>query len=376
MATTFITPTIVAREAILALENQLVFGGLVHRAYSTEFKKVGDTVLVRKPHEFSTVHDFASAGTTTSQTIVESSVAVVMDKLNDITFPVTSKELSLDVKSFSEQCIAPAMRAHAQAIDEALAARFVDIAAHYPVSATPAVGDIAGVRTQLNLNKVPFANRSVVLHPQTEQAYIVLDAFLHAEKRGDTRALKEASMGRVFGMDWYMDQNIPTHTATDCATNPATLGASATAGATVIKAIGATSTSATIPVGDVLKISGEAKDKGHVVTTAATLSGGSASVTIAPAIQTGGVASAATITWQETHKANLALHKNAIALVTAPLEPPLGGARGEVATYKGISCRVVYDYTSNIKTNVISVDILFGIKTLDRELACRLCDAR
>jgi len=373
---TFITPTIVAKEAIMALENNLVFGGLVHRAYSNEFKKVGDTVLARKPHEFSTVHDFASSGTTTSQTIVESTVPVVMDKLNDITFPVTSKELSLDVKSFSEQCIAPAMRAHAQAIDKAIAEKFVDIAAHYPVSTTPAVGDIAGVRTQLNLNKVPFGNRSVVLHPQTEQAYIVLDAFLHAEKRGDTRALKEASMGRVFGMDWYMDQNIQTHTATDAATNPNTLGAAATAGATVIKVIGATSTSASIPVGDVLKISGEANDKGHVVTTAVVATGGSASVTIAPAIETGGVASAATITWQETHKANLALHKNAIALVTAPLEPPLGGARGEVATYKGISCRVVYDYTSNIKTNVISVDVLFGIKVLDKELACRLCDAR
>ena len=373
---TFITPTIVAKEAIMALENNLVFGGLVHRAYSNEFKKVGDTVLARKPHEFSTVHDFASSGTTTSQTIVESTVPVVMDKLNDITFPVTSKELSLDVKSFSEQCIAPAMRAHAQAIDKAIAEKFVDIAAHYPVSTTPAVGDIAGVRTQLNLNKVPFGNRSVVLHPQTEQAYIVLDAFLHAEKRGDTRALKEASMGRVFGMDWYMDQNIQTHTATDAATNPNTLGAAATAGATVIKVIGATSTSASIPVGDVLKISGEANDKGHVVTTAVVATGGSASVTIAPAIETGGVASAATITWQETHKANLALHKNAIALVTAPLEPPLGGARGEVATYKGISCRVVYDYTSNIKTNVISIDVLFGIKVLDKELACRLCDAR
>lgn len=374
MATTFITPTIVAKEAIMALENNLVFGGLVHRDYSTEYKKVGDTVLVRKPHEFSTVHDFAGSGTTTSQTIVESSVPVVMDKLNDITFPVTSKELSLDVKSFSEQCIQPAMRAHAQAIDVALAEKFVDIAAHYPVSATPAVGDIAGVRTQLNLNKVPFDNRSVVMHPQTEQGYIVLDSFLHAEKRGDTKALKEASMGRVFGMDWYMDQNIQTHTQA-IATAPVAVHANATAGATVILVGGATSTSATLPVGDVFKIAGESLDKGHVLTTAATLSGGSASVTIAPALQSS-VASGASVTYQKTHKANLALHKNAIALVTAPLEPPLGGARGEVATYKGISCRVVYDYTSNVKTNVISVDILFGIKVLDRELACRLVDAR
>jgi len=374
VATTFITPTVVAKEAILALESNMVFGGLIHRAYSTEFKKVGDTVIIRKPWDFATVHDFAGTPTVAPETIVETSVPVVLNKLNDITFPITSKELSLDVKSFSEQCIAPAMRKHAQEIDYVIANLMLDVAAHYPVNATPAVGDIAGVRTQLNLNKVPFDNRSVVLHPQTEQAYIVLDAFLHAEKRGDTKALKEASMGRVFGMDWYMDQNIRTHTQ-GIATAPANVTTGGTAGATAIEVDGATSTSAVMGVGDVFKIGGELKDKGHVLTTAATLSGGSASITFAPALQSS-VSAASTVTWQATHKANLAFHKNAFALVTAPLEPPMGGARGEVVNYKGISCRVVYGYDQLHKENDISIDMLFGVKTLDRELACRLTDAR
>jgi len=384
MATTFITPTIVAKEAIMALENNMVFGGLIHRAYSNEFKKVGDTILIRKPHEFSTVHDFASAssGTVTAQTIVESSVPVVMNKLNDITFPITSKELSLDVKSFSEQCIAPAMRAHAQEIDYQLANLMADVAAHYPVHATPAVGDVAGVRTQLNLNKVPFGDRSVVLHPETEQAYIVLDAFLHAEKRGDTKALKEASMGRVFGMDWYMDQNIRTHSC-DAATAAGSMAAACTAGATQGSVQGsackglATAGSITAVVGDVFKIADELNDKGHVITTASSAaSNGTLVVNFTPAIQTGGVASAAVFTWQMSHKANIAFHKNAFALVTAPLEPPMGGARGDVVNYKGISCRVVYGYDQLHKENDISIDILYGLKTLDRELACRLCDAR
>ena len=320
------------------------------------------------------MHDFAVTGTVTAQTIVESSVAVILNKLNDITFPITAKELSLNIVDFKEQTIVPAMRAHAQAIDAAIAARFVDIAAHYPVSATPVVGDIAGIRTQLNLNKVPFGDRAVVLHPQTEAGYIVLDAFLHAEKRGDTQALKEASMGRVFGMDWYMDQNIPTHTEA-IATAPTVVGANVAAAATVIRVSGATSTSAVLPVGDVFKITGEANDRGHVITTAETLSGGSASVTITPPLMTS-LASGATLVWQKTHKANLALHKNAIALVTAPLEAPLSGQRADVVNYKGLSCRVVYDYDKDVKTNNISIDMLFGVKTLDKELACRLCDAR
>jgi len=45
-----------------------------------------------------------------------------------------------------------------------------------------------------------------------------------------------------------------------------------------------------------------------------------------------------------------------------------------VETYKGISCRVALDGDTIYKTNRISVDMLFGIKTLDKELGVRLHD--
>lgn len=376
MATTFMTPTVIAKEALMVLENELVFGNLCYKAHSKDFAHVGSTVLVRKPHEFATAHSLTAGGSVTEQTVVESSVPIVMNYLYDISFPITSHELSLDIVSFNEQCVAPAMRAHAQSLDALIAQEFLNIAAFYPVSATPVVADVAGIRAQLNLNKVPSSNRAVVVHPQTEQAYIVLDAFLHAEKRGDTRAIKEAHMGRVFGMDWYMSQNIPTHTVdADMTTAPTAIGANVAAAATVARLSGATNVTSTLQVGDVFKIAGESLAKGHLITTAATCSGGSASVTFAPALQSS-IASGASLTYPLTHKANLALHKNAIALVTAPLEPPLGGARGDVVSYKGLSCRVVYGYHQATKTNKISIDILFGIKTLDRELACRFTDAR
>lgn len=381
-AATILHPSIVAKEALISLKNQMVFGNLVYTTYSEEYKKVGDTVLIRKPAEFSTVHDFQASATVVPTTLQESSVSVVLDKWYDITFPISAKELSLDIVSFREQCIAPAMRAHAQALDQAIAGLFVDVAAHYPVSSTAVVEDIAGVRTQLNLNKVPFDSRYVVLHPQTEQSYITLDAFLHAEKRGDTRAIKEANMGRVFGMDWYMDQNVPTHTS-DSGTATATLSASADVDATSVIIQGnalhgiATVASITLVPGDVFKIDGETLDIGHRVTTE--LIGDSASaetVLISPPIGAGGVLSGATVTFQLTHKANIAFHRNAFALVTAPLEPPMGGPRGEVETHEGISARVVYGYDQLHKENDISIDILFGVKTLDKQLACRLSDAR
>jgi hypothetical protein len=186
VSNTLITPSIIAKEALMALENNTVLASLVHRAYSKEFSKVGATVTIRKPAAF-TVDTFAD--TATAQAVTESSVQVVLDNHLDVSFEVTTQELSLDVVSFSEQFIAPAMRAMAQRVDELLAALYSDIAGHTDVSATVVAADIAELREQLNLQKVPMDNRWAVLHPTTEARYLPLDSFLHASKTGDTTLL-------------------------------------------------------------------------------------------------------------------------------------------------------------------------------------------
>ena len=52
MTNTLLTPNIIAKEALIVLENNLVLGNLVHRDFSDEFTKVGDTITVRKPATF------------------------------------------------------------------------------------------------------------------------------------------------------------------------------------------------------------------------------------------------------------------------------------------------------------------------------------
>lgn len=370
MDNTLITPSIIAKEALIALENETVLAGLSYRDYSKEFQKVGSTVTIRKPASF-TVDTFA--GTATAQTVIESSVQVVLDNHLDVSFEVSTQELSLDVVSFSTQLIAPAMRAMAQKVDELMAALYVDIAGHTDVSGTAVVADIAELREQLNLQKVPMSQRYVVLHPTTEARYIALDAFLHAEKRGDTRALKEGSMGRVMGMDFYMDQNVNTHTCGLAGTAWAVKG-DATAGATSATFDASAGNTGTAAVGEVFKIAGD--PTGYRVTTAKVAASTCLTdIVFSPALKAA-AADNAVVTFQATHKANLAFHKNAFALVTAPLAPPIGGAKAAVENYKGLSCRAVYDYTMATKTNVVSIDMLCGVKTLDKELAARLADAQ
>ena len=52
MANALITPSIIAKEALMQLENNLVMGNLVHRDYKREFVKIGDTVSIRRPVKF------------------------------------------------------------------------------------------------------------------------------------------------------------------------------------------------------------------------------------------------------------------------------------------------------------------------------------
>lgn len=368
--TTLLTPLIIAKEALIVLENNTVMAGLVHRDYSKEFQNVGATVVIRKPTTFTST---AVSDTVNSNTITESSVAVVLDKHLDVTFEVTSKELSLDIVDFSEQLIQPAMRAHAQTVDAYLTGLYADVAGHYAVSGTPAVGDLAELDAVMNVNKVPLQDRRLVLHPMTKAGYMPLEAFLHADKRGDGgQALRKAEMGQVMGFDCYMDQNIRKHTQAESDIVGALKGAWS-AGATT-GTIDAVQSGGTLLAGDVFKVTGY--DEWFVLTANSTASAATAVLAFQPAVTATTLADDAVVTFQATHKANLAFHKNAFALVSAPLAPPIGGAKAAVLNYKGLSCRVVYDYTIMTKKNVISIDMLIGVKTLDRGLAARLCDTR
>jgi len=366
---TSVTPHIIARESLIILENELVLAGLVHRNFTREFQKVGSTVSIRKPVSMTA----ASVSDTVNEvTPTESSVDVILNEHIDITFNVTTTDLTLSVVDFNEQLIRPAMIGHAQYVDSQIAALHTAIAGHYRVTGTQAVGDIAELRAVQSVLKVPMQDRRCVLHPVTEAGYMKLDAFLNAHKRGDGgRALREAEMGRVMGYDFYMDQNIKTHTGGLLSADGtgAMKGAGASAGTTCT--VDAVVSGGTVNLGDKFKVTGY--DEWHVVTVAATASTATIILSFQPAFLVENVDNSV-VTITDTHRANMAFHKNCFALVMAPLAPPIGGAAAAVVNYKNIAARVVYGYTQMTKKNLISIDLLFGRKTLDRNLGAILVD--
>jgi hypothetical protein len=362
MSNTFLTSTAIAREAIMALQNNLVFANLVHRDFENEYKSQGDSVAVRVPATF-TAGTFSS--TATAQNITESSVIVTLDTIKTVDVEVTSKQMTLNIEDFASQVVQPAVYAIANAIDADIAALTKQIG--YVTGSTgvsaSALSYIAGCAKSLNNRAVPLDQRRLVINPDAHASLITLDAIVNAEKSGTTDALREASMGKLLGFDTYMNQNIVAQATANATIGDPLFIATALSGATTLTLV-ASALTATFRAGD--RLVSTALTQGHVITTTVTTVTGTntVNVTIAPALEKD-VATGTVFTVVGAHKQNVAFHRDALALVSRPLALPVGGADGAVINYGGLSMRVTRGYTMAQKVNIVSFDILYGVKILD-----------
>lgn len=212
MPNTFLTPDIIAREAVMVLRNNAVFANLIHRDYSGDFVAgVGDTITIRKPTKFE-AKEFTSA--IEVQNASESSVTITMDKHLDVSFSVTAKDMALNIKDFSEQLLTPAMQAFADKIDKYIIALADAITLNKVEKDDPIdAASVVDARAFLTKNAVPLTERRFVYNSAVEAALLKTDLFMNASAVGDEgTALREASLGRKFGMDFYVDQNMDSAT--------------------------------------------------------------------------------------------------------------------------------------------------------------------
>jgi hypothetical protein len=383
MANTLITPSVIAKEALMQLRNNMVMGANVHREYKNEFVKVGATVSIRKPVKF-----VAEDGATrVPQNVDEATIPFVINKRKHVSWAFSTQDLTLTIEKYSERYIQPAAIALANIVDSDLCELYKDIwEASGAAGTTPATWKaFAAAATELNRFAVPMDRRRLVFDPDAQlNAADVLRALNQPELvKGAVRGMK---VGMIGEMETYMDQNIKTHTAGTNSGDTAYLidGAGQT-GSTLTIDTGA----GTFVVGDIITIASvnsvnpvSRVSTGNVkkFTVTANMSGGGTSVSISPAIVTSGAhknvdtgpADNAAITITAAHQANLAFHRNAFGLVMVPLEMPDGAAFKSRQTSDDISIRVVKDYDIDEDEDIIRLDILYGVKSIYPDLGCRL----
>lgn len=364
---TILTPDVIAREALMLLDGNLIAGSLMYRDYEAEFtsgKKIGDTVSIRRPAHFEVVEFTGSENT--AQSVNETNVDLVLEKHFDVPIKVTDAQMTLELDDFSGRILAPAMSEMAQEIDTYLLGKAYNFASVYTSSTFAALSNFAGVRRELQDNKVPMQGRYILAGTGLEQDMLGIDAVISAEKRGDGgAALKAAALGHIMGFDIYASQYW-VETAQTAGSAALTLATAAAAGATTIS-VGATA--AGYSTGERMSIAGY----GDVKTT----SQAAGTITLAEPLRkavASGVAVTSASSGANYTPRGFAGHRNSLGFAMVPLARPMGAAAAATVSYRGLSCRVVYAYDFALKTDKISIDCLVGAKAIDPRLATLIAD--
>jgi len=211
MPNDFITPSVIARRGLATLYNTTVLGNLVWKDFDSSFTgKQGDTITIRKPAVF-TAEEFSRSAGVTIQAADEDSTTVQLSKIANVSFAVTDEEMTLEVEDFENQLLVPAMEAIIQKVDGDLAEALIDAAEGSGGGGTATMNSVASdavieARTTLGRNKLPTSDRHAVLSPEGAGVALADDLFVEADKSGATDALREGSIGRVFGFDTYESQ--------------------------------------------------------------------------------------------------------------------------------------------------------------------------
>lgn len=366
MANEFISVKSIARNTMIRLIDNLVFPNLIHKDFSNDYVQgVGTTIQVKKPVILKAKEFDESKGTET-QDVKEESVPVTLDKIATVDVEFGAIQSAANVDDLNRLFLEPAAAALAEKINSDGLELYKDIPYITGVAGvTPsALEDIAAARKRMNLNKVPVSDRRAIWDPEADAKFTTIPAIANAEKSGSTTALREGAIGRVMGFDHYMSQAVKQHTR-------GTLSADVKpaeptkAGATELK-LSAAEVTGTLVKGDVLTILEET----YVVTETATAAGNAITVKIYPALKKD-VTKATVVAVTGSHTANLVFNPSAFAFVTRPLLAP-AGVESYVTSYNGISLRVVRGYEMKFKKEMLSMDVLYGYKTMYPELAARV----
>lgn len=307
MANTLLTPSVIAKKAIANLYENLVVAQLMHRDYEPEFAaKIGDAITIRRPTVFE-AKEFSQVSGIEIQNATETGVPMTLNHFADVSFAVTSRELTLDVTDFEEQFIAPAMMAMAQKIDRDCLSLLSDVSTSVGDAKAHILGeDYHGYRgsypwsdsrvliqagNELDKRNVPQDRRYVLTGPTTRSRWVAEKVWRVPGDRASTIGLTEAQFGgRTSGFTPYMSQNIK---------------------------------------------------------------------------------------WPESGEGtevNVAFHETAFALAVRPLALPKGAKDAAIIDYNGIGLRVVYDYDHKYKQDVVSIDCLYGVATINPDRAVLIKD--
>ena len=320
--------------ALITLRENAVMPKLVNADYSNDAAKLGNTIQVPVPTQMVAQDVVPGPYSQNTPDLQLDTVPIPLNYWQEAPFALTDKEMLEVMDGVPQMQIVEAARALGNAIDRSLlglykgVSNYVGTAGTTPFATDPRLAVTA--RGILNNKLASLSDRRIVLNSDAESNALMLPAFQQYLQSGTTETIRDGSIGRKFGYDWFLDQNCPTHTAGTLAGVPVTSAApvsvtTADANNPALRnprtvnsvAITGATNGTTIKSGDVFSVAGDPNT--YVVSSDATVAGGNAVIVFSPAPAIVWATSSA-VTLRASRAINLAFHRDAIALAIRPLE--------------------------------------------------------
>lgn len=202
MANTLITPTNVARAALATYQYNAVLPRIVNRNYVTEFGGgAGDTVTIRQQARLTTNLFDRTTGVVV-QDVVEGSQQLQVGDIFDVSVQLTQEQWDLDLTDFSYQVAEPMgkamVRTSEEVIYDAMKTKAYD--ANLTAGTDSVLDALVDLRSALTAEEVPLNDRVIVVGSNVTAELLKDPNLIKANEAGNSDALRNASIGRLFGM--------------------------------------------------------------------------------------------------------------------------------------------------------------------------------
>jgi len=341
----------------------------------------------------------------------ERDTTFVVNQWKNVGWTLTAEEMTLDLDKWSQRFLRPAMQTLANYIDLALLGLYKDIPNQVgtPGTTPSSFYTFAQAGARLDEEACPLDDRYCVIDPQAQAKLTDSLKGLFQQAIVSKSVEKGKIIDNFAGFKMFMSQNVNTHTVgtwaavADIQKNLIATERDATHS---LKSTGAAQTYlqgdifTIAAVNSVNPVSGQSTGslRQFVVNTGGVMDGAGE---IAALVGTPGTSPyqlnsslAVATTWLPyqnidtlpqdgaavtvagttglVHKVNMAFHKDCFGLVMVPIEVPASAAWKASMSHNGYTIQVLRWMDGLTYTESIRFDVLFGLKTLNPFLGCRI----
>lgn len=396
---------IIAKAAAKTFSDELQFCSAITKADETDFDgkngySAGDTIYISKPARFIPTTQFDL--TSSLADVTEEKVALTLDTISSIGVPINSLEFAttFELKSLINRVVKPAAQSIAQDVESRLLLKAVNATGNSVGTAGSTVDDtdtVLSAKEKLDKFLAPknFNDRFMLFDGTAMRSAVNARKGLFNNQESLGKQYKSGSIGQADGFVWLQNELLPTHTR-GTQTGTFTVTTTSTEGDSTIALTG--TSGGTLKKGDIFTIANVfavhpitkkvytflqqfvVQADNTAVSTAYT------GVSIYPSIYTAtskGLqdvdslpqsAAAVTIIGSAStgYTQNLAFHKSAFRMVSAPLIMPKAVEWAVQENYMGVNVAIIRAWDQLKRQMVTRMDVLCGLAADRPEWACRI----